>query len=202
MERIPKQDNMTLQLQDALMTYYHALMLRAPLKEDKGTLVNTDLCFFANRELSTDISKHKIVIEDLYTCKIHPDLVPYIQLPVVYLKNYNSYTYDYEKNSFAWAYDDLIANEWSNNMIHVDCDSRRNGIIMGLVLSIHLAKKLITLNKDFVVMMLYGSYRKDSVKVSFYMPREGFPGLFDLKTINEKGTGRLLLITNEGNESF
>ena len=177
-------------------------MFSKPSEEDKNTLAYKDISVYINQYLADNVKRHKIMLDDLFSCKIHPDLIPYIQQPIVYLKTYDSYTYEFEKDAFGCFYDDPVANEWSNNMIHIHYGPRRSDIVLGLVFSMRLAQKLIYLNQDFVVMMLYGSNRIDSVKISFYMPREGIPGLFDIKNINEKGSGRLLLITNEGNTSF
>ena len=172
------------------------------MNEDKSTSDDDQITIFVNHTLSLNVRRHRIVLDDLISCTLTSELQNILESPIVFVDSASSFTYESEIESFGCFYDDPVANEWSNNMIHLDLGPRRSDIVMGLVFSLQLARKLSSLNRIFVVMMLYGSDRKDSVKVSFYMPREGYPGLFDIKTINEKGLGRLLLITNEGNKSF
>ena len=172
------------------------------MNEDKSTSDDDPITIFVNHSLSLNVRRHRIVLDDLISCTLTSELQNILESPIVFVDSASSFTYESEIESFGCFYDDPVANEWSNNMIHLYWGPRRSDIVMGLVFSLQLARKLSSLNRIFVVMMLYGSDRKDSVKVSFYMPREGYPGLFDIKTINEKGLGRLLLITNEGNKSF
>ena len=196
MDEMHKQANAILWLHDMLMTYYHALMFSEPSEEDKNTLAYKDISVYINQYLADNVKRHKIMLDDLFSCKIVSELDHILQSPIVYLDNVSSYTYACEKNSFGCFYDDPVANEWSNNMIHIDYGPRRSDIVLGLVFSLRLTQKLIYLNQDFVVMMQYNSERIDSVKVSFYLPRRNYPDLYDIHAINDAGYGRLLLITN------
>ena len=202
MEETHRRGSLMLRLRDMLMTYYHVQISSELLNEDKSTSDDDPITIFVNHSLSLNVRRHRIVLDDLISCTLTSELQNILESPIVFVDSASSFTYESEIESFGCFYDDPVANEWSNNMIHLYLGPRRSDIVMGLVFSLQLARKLSSLNRIFVVMMLYGSNRKDSVKVSFYMPREGYPGLFDIKTINEKGLGRLLLITNEGNKSF
>lgn len=171
----------------------------------RNTSNNDVISLQFNQLIDSDVSYHKIDLNDLLSCTLPAELIQRLNAPIIFSRRWLCYTFQCLRKSFAPIYgiEDPVANEWSYNTIYLFKNSRRDNILTGLTYSIQLADKLMLekrrlLSQDeqqFVIMLFYSADVIDSVKVTFYLLREGIPDIINPLKINDSGEERYVLIT-------
>ena len=126
------------------------------------------------------------------------DQIRLLKSRVIYLRKYNSYTFESLADQFGLCYEDPVANEWSNNRVHFyEKGSTYSNVIAAMVFAIGLTGMLYGLKKPFTILLNYTKEEFDCPKVTFYCNRKGIEDVIEKNNLEAYGEMLFLISLKE-----